>query len=151
MTLSSPLKINLRLGGSCRLYLQGRRLSQSRNRNDAGSKQSLGNARVLCSIIDQLRVIISKIISQFFIFISYRYSTSSQFYNALFRVALWLFLQVHIYIYIFFFFLRVTYDWRSWTVLNVESSVFWDVRPCNLAYSFQRFEGTFCIHYQGTE
>jgi hypothetical protein len=36
----SPLKVNRRFGGICRLHLQGRRISHARKRYEAGSKQS---------------------------------------------------------------------------------------------------------------
>jgi hypothetical protein len=42
MTPCSPLKVNRRFGGTCRLCLQGRRISQARNQRKAGSKQSTG-------------------------------------------------------------------------------------------------------------
>jgi hypothetical protein len=38
---SSPLKGNRRFGGTCRLHLQGQRISQTRNQHEAGSKQRL--------------------------------------------------------------------------------------------------------------
>jgi hypothetical protein len=34
-----PKKVNRRFGGTCRLLLQGRRLSQGTNQREAGSKQ----------------------------------------------------------------------------------------------------------------
>jgi hypothetical protein len=43
---SGPLKVNRRVGGTCRLHLHGRRISQARNRHEAGSKQS--SALVYC-------------------------------------------------------------------------------------------------------
>jgi hypothetical protein len=36
----SPLKVNSLSGGTCRLYLQSRRISQGRNQREAGSKES---------------------------------------------------------------------------------------------------------------
>jgi hypothetical protein len=36
----SPLKVNRRLGESCRLHLQGRRIGQARNQLEVGSKQA---------------------------------------------------------------------------------------------------------------
>jgi hypothetical protein len=36
----SPLKINGRFGETCRLHIQDQRISQARNQNEAGSKQS---------------------------------------------------------------------------------------------------------------
>jgi hypothetical protein len=41
ITPYSPLKVNRRLGGTCRLHLQGRRINQARNKREADSKQSL--------------------------------------------------------------------------------------------------------------
>jgi hypothetical protein len=41
ITPCSPLKINGRVGGTCRLHHQGRIISQARNQHEAGSKQSL--------------------------------------------------------------------------------------------------------------
>jgi hypothetical protein len=35
----SPLKVNGRLGGTCRYHLHGRSISQARNHHEAGSKQ----------------------------------------------------------------------------------------------------------------
>jgi hypothetical protein len=40
ITPCSPLKVNLRFGGACRLHLQGRRISQARNQHKVGNKQS---------------------------------------------------------------------------------------------------------------
>jgi hypothetical protein len=40
-TPRSPLKANRRFGGTCRLSLQGQRISQARNQREAGNKQSL--------------------------------------------------------------------------------------------------------------
>jgi hypothetical protein len=40
ITPCSPLKVNRKLGGTCRLHLQGRKTSQARNQREAGSKQS---------------------------------------------------------------------------------------------------------------
>jgi hypothetical protein len=40
ITPCSPLKVNRRFGGTCRLHLQGW-ISQARNHRDAGSKQGL--------------------------------------------------------------------------------------------------------------
>jgi hypothetical protein len=37
--LSSPLEINQHFKGSCHLHLQGQRLSQVRNQNEADTKQ----------------------------------------------------------------------------------------------------------------
>jgi hypothetical protein len=37
ITAWSPLKISWRLGGTCRLYLQGRRISHARNQREAAS------------------------------------------------------------------------------------------------------------------
>jgi hypothetical protein len=39
ITPCSPLKVNQNFGGTCRLHLQGRKISQARNQRDAGSKQ----------------------------------------------------------------------------------------------------------------
>jgi hypothetical protein len=36
----SPLKVNRRFGGTCRLQLQGPRISNARNQREAGSRQS---------------------------------------------------------------------------------------------------------------
>jgi hypothetical protein len=36
----SPLKVNRRFGGTCRLHLQGWRISQARNQHEAGGRQS---------------------------------------------------------------------------------------------------------------
>jgi hypothetical protein len=36
----SPLKINRRFGGACRLHIQSRRMSRERNQREAGSKHS---------------------------------------------------------------------------------------------------------------
>jgi hypothetical protein len=41
ITLCSPLKGSRRFEGRCRLYLQGRKICQVRNRREAGSKQSM--------------------------------------------------------------------------------------------------------------
>jgi hypothetical protein len=41
ITLCSSLKVNQRFGGTCRLHVQDR-ISQARNRHEAGSKQSSG-------------------------------------------------------------------------------------------------------------
>jgi hypothetical protein len=41
ITTCSPLKINRRFGGICRLHIQGRRISQARNQREAGSNQWL--------------------------------------------------------------------------------------------------------------
>jgi phosphatidylserine synthase len=38
ITPCSPLKVNRRFVGTCRLYLQVRRISQARNQHEAGSK-----------------------------------------------------------------------------------------------------------------
>jgi hypothetical protein len=35
ITLRSPLKVNQRFGGTCRLHLQGRRISQERNKRES--------------------------------------------------------------------------------------------------------------------
>jgi hypothetical protein len=35
----SPLKVNRRFGETCRLYLQGRRISQARNQREAYKKR----------------------------------------------------------------------------------------------------------------
>jgi hypothetical protein len=40
ITLCSPLKVSRHFGGTCRLRLQGRRISQERNQREAGSKQN---------------------------------------------------------------------------------------------------------------
>jgi hypothetical protein len=40
ITPCSPLKVNGRLGGTCSLHLQGRRIGRTRNRREAGSKNS---------------------------------------------------------------------------------------------------------------
>jgi hypothetical protein len=37
----SPFKINRRFGGTCRLHLEGRRISQAGNQREAVSKQRL--------------------------------------------------------------------------------------------------------------
>jgi hypothetical protein len=39
ITPCSPLKVNRRFGGTCRLHLQRRRISQARNQRDGGSTQ----------------------------------------------------------------------------------------------------------------
>jgi hypothetical protein len=39
ITPRSPLNVNRRFGGTCRLHLQGRRISQARNQCEAGGKQ----------------------------------------------------------------------------------------------------------------
>jgi hypothetical protein len=39
ITPCSPLKVNQHLEGTCRLHLQGRRISHARNQHEAGSKQ----------------------------------------------------------------------------------------------------------------
>jgi hypothetical protein len=39
--LCSPLKVNQRFGGTYRLYLQSRKISQARKQPSAGSKQNL--------------------------------------------------------------------------------------------------------------
>jgi hypothetical protein len=41
VTPYSPLKVNRRFGGTCRLNLQGRRVKQTRNQREAGRKQVL--------------------------------------------------------------------------------------------------------------
>jgi hypothetical protein len=41
ITPCSPLKINRRVGGTCRLHLHGRTKSQARNQRQAGSKRRL--------------------------------------------------------------------------------------------------------------
>jgi hypothetical protein len=38
VTPCSSLKVNQRFGGTCRLYLQRRRISQARNQHEAGKK-----------------------------------------------------------------------------------------------------------------
>jgi hypothetical protein len=40
ITPCSPLKVNRRTGETCRLHLQGPRISQARNQREAGGKQS---------------------------------------------------------------------------------------------------------------
>jgi hypothetical protein len=40
ITFCSPLKVNRRFGGTCRLHLQSRRISQARIEHEAGSKYS---------------------------------------------------------------------------------------------------------------
>jgi hypothetical protein len=37
--LCNPLKIDQSFGGTCRLHLKGRRISQTRNQHEAGKKQ----------------------------------------------------------------------------------------------------------------
>jgi hypothetical protein len=44
LTLCSPFKVNQHFGRTCRLHLQGRRISQERNQYKADSKQSRFNA-----------------------------------------------------------------------------------------------------------
>jgi hypothetical protein len=39
ITPCSPLKVNRRFGGTCRLHLQGPRINHARNQHEAGSKQ----------------------------------------------------------------------------------------------------------------
>jgi hypothetical protein len=39
ITLCNPLKVKRRFGGTCRLHLQGRRISQALHQRDAGGKQ----------------------------------------------------------------------------------------------------------------
>jgi hypothetical protein len=39
ITRCSPLEVSRRFGGTCRLHLQGRRISQARNQREAGGKQ----------------------------------------------------------------------------------------------------------------
>jgi hypothetical protein len=41
ITLRSPLKVNLRFGGTCRLHLQGLRISQARSQRDAGRRLNI--------------------------------------------------------------------------------------------------------------
>jgi hypothetical protein len=41
ITPCNPLKVNRRFGGTCRLHLQERRISQARNQLEADSKQKL--------------------------------------------------------------------------------------------------------------
>jgi hypothetical protein len=48
----SPLKVNRRLGGTCRLHLQGRRINQPRTSVKEGGKQSL-NFSGLHGVISQ--------------------------------------------------------------------------------------------------
>jgi hypothetical protein len=36
ITLCSPLKVNRRFGGACRLHIQGRKIIQARNQHGAG-------------------------------------------------------------------------------------------------------------------
>jgi hypothetical protein len=40
ITPCSPLKVNQSFGGTCRLHLQDRRISQAKNQHETGSKQS---------------------------------------------------------------------------------------------------------------
>jgi hypothetical protein len=40
ITLCSPLRVNSRFGGTCRLHRQGHRITHARNQSEAGSKQS---------------------------------------------------------------------------------------------------------------
>jgi hypothetical protein len=40
ITPCSPLKVNQRFGGTCRLHLQGRKIRQSKKQHEACSKQS---------------------------------------------------------------------------------------------------------------
>jgi hypothetical protein len=40
ITPCSPLKVNRRFGGTCRLHLHGRRINQERNKHEAGSEES---------------------------------------------------------------------------------------------------------------
>jgi hypothetical protein len=42
ITPCSLLKVNRRFGGKCHLHLQGRRISQERNRHEEGSKHGYG-------------------------------------------------------------------------------------------------------------
>jgi hypothetical protein len=55
ITPCSPLEVNRRFGGKCRLYLQGRRISEVRNQREAGGKQSssklLGNRHSFRNIV----------------------------------------------------------------------------------------------------
>jgi hypothetical protein len=43
-------------------------------------------------------------------------------------------------------------QWRPWgcygTCMQLNSTVFWDVAPCNLILVYQRFGGTYCLHLQ---
>jgi hypothetical protein len=41
ITLCSSLEVDRRFGGTCRLHLQGRRISHARNQHEAGSKEVL--------------------------------------------------------------------------------------------------------------
>jgi hypothetical protein len=52
ITLCRPLKVDKRLRGTCRLYLQGRKISQARNQHEAKCRSTLlqkGTTRVLAS------------------------------------------------------------------------------------------------------
>jgi hypothetical protein len=40
----SPLKVNRRFGGTCRLHFQGQSISQAGNNHEAGNKQNSKNA-----------------------------------------------------------------------------------------------------------
>jgi hypothetical protein len=40
ITPYSPMKVNWRFGGICRLHLQGRRISRARNQHEAGSSRT---------------------------------------------------------------------------------------------------------------
>jgi hypothetical protein len=45
ITPCSPLKVNPRFGGTCRLYLYGRRISLARNQHETGSNQTYLEAK----------------------------------------------------------------------------------------------------------
>jgi hypothetical protein len=44
ITPCNPLKVSRHFGGTCRLHLQSRRLTQARNQHDAGSEHGISNA-----------------------------------------------------------------------------------------------------------
>jgi hypothetical protein len=49
ITLCRPLEVNRRFGGTCRLHLPGRKISQARNQHEAGSKQIHATCLMLVS------------------------------------------------------------------------------------------------------
>jgi hypothetical protein len=51
-TPCSPLKVNRRFGGTCCLHLQGRRISQPRNRREASRKAENSAASVFKEITE---------------------------------------------------------------------------------------------------
>jgi hypothetical protein len=56
ITPCSPLSVNRRFGGSYRLHLQGRKISQARNRCQAGSKENSGLLKTEATCFSEMSV-----------------------------------------------------------------------------------------------